>query len=159
MDQRWSLHSIEALQPIKKKQIKPTLGNPKKRSRPDELEVFEDSRDFFKQTSQIRVNKILSYKTAFQEAWMAFLNIDLSPRLFKLTLESIHDKIIPNFSTPHLLLSFLTASYNLSEDGLTKQTNRDEFFDQDISLLALRGIFTLMVDHNLYAPEPVSITI
>lgn len=95
------------------------------------------------------IMKLGSHKQVFQDCWLAFLNIpDLPPKIFNLCLSCIPELLIPNFAQPQVLLSFLTESYNLSEDAVLSQA-RDHCFDEEVSLLALHGIFLLMVDHNL----------
>ena len=78
------------------------------------------------------------YKRVFSDCWISFLRQHLSDDIYKAVLESLHQKLIPQLSEPVLLMDFLVDAYD--NGGVT-------------SLLALNGLFTLIIDHNLDYPD------
>lgn len=78
-----------------------------------------------------------SIKRAFQESWLSALSLPLSVNLYKQVLNVIHKRVIPFLQKPNLLMDFLTDAYNSHHA---------------VSLLALNGLFTLMISHNLDYP-------
>ncbi|XP_033110942.1 nucleolar complex protein 4 homolog B-like [Anneissia japonica] len=87
---------------------------------------------------EIRATQLKEQRKAFSNAWLSFLLLSLPLHVYKKVLFMMHDKIIPNMSSPVMLTDFLTASYNIGGA---------------ISLLALNAIFILMTQHNLEYPE------
>jgi len=85
------------------------------------------------------------FKSLLEKNWCAILNGELSLQLYKTILTVLHKRIIPHFHTPTKLMDFLTDSYNLSNDDM----------DQNgiIPILALNGLFELMVKNNLEYPN------
>ncbi|KAL4223523.1 Nucleolar complex protein 4 [Mactra antiquata] len=84
------------------------------------------------------VYKFENHQQAFSNAWLEYLKNKLSGTLYRKVLTIMHDKIIPNFSSPLLLSDFLIEAYNVGGA---------------ISLLALNGLFILIQKHNLHYPE------
>ncbi|CAK8685331.1 unnamed protein product [Clavelina lepadiformis] len=74
----------------------------------------------------------------FTAAWLQVLKFPLPKRLHKEVLINLHKNLIPNFSQPRLLADFLTKSYQ---------------HGGGVALLALQGLFVLMLEHNLEYPE------
>jgi U3 small nucleolar RNA-associated protein 19 len=74
------------------------------------------------------------HRREFSQAWLALLRLPLSTSMYKTVLERLTYHVIPHMSDPKRLHDFLTDSYNV---GGT------------ISILALRGLFTLIHEHNL----------
>uniref|UniRef100_A0A8C6XZ36 Nucleolar complex associated 4 homolog n=1 Tax=Naja naja TaxID=35670 RepID=A0A8C6XZ36_NAJNA len=60
------------------------------------------------------------------------------PRLYKKVLVILHDSILPHLNEPTLLMDFLTVAYDVGGA---------------ISLLALNGLFVLILQHNLEYPD------
>lgn len=79
-----------------------------------------------------------SHKKRAQEAWLAILRNNLSEAQRKSLLRVMVHHIEPWFSSPELLMDFLTDSYNVG--GAT-------------SLLALSGLFYLIQEKNLDYPQ------
>lgn len=102
---------------------------------------------------------VQKHRKQFSDAWLAFLrlpvssiartlysrdtNVDwldfhsfsqLSSRLYKRVLTSLHSDVMPHLLDPRLLLDFLTYSYDAG--GV-------------VSLLALNGLFILMHEYHL----------
>ncbi|KAK9456518.1 CBF/Mak21 family-domain-containing protein [Dipodascopsis uninucleata] len=84
------------------------------------------------------LKRITSHRAAFQDAWLAVLRLPLKTNQYKLVLQVMHKKIIPNMSKPQMLMDFLTDSYDSGGS---------------ISLLALNGLFSLMQEYNLDYPN------
>ncbi|KAJ1921246.1 Maturation and nuclear export of 40S ribosomal subunits interacting protein [Mycoemilia scoparia] len=78
------------------------------------------------------------YRKSFSDAWLVLMGLPLSNEMYKQILLVLHKRILPYMPDPTLLMDFLTDSYNAGGP---------------ISLLALNGLFTLIVDHNLNYPE------
>ena len=77
-------------------------------------------------------------KKAYNDAWMAYLRLDLPDDVYRKTLSRLHDLVIPNLTVPLLLSDFLTHS--LDRGGLD-------------GMLALNGIFILVTQHGLEYPK------
>nr|ADD38742.1 Nucleolar complex protein 4 homolog [Lepeophtheirus salmonis] len=78
-------------------------------------------------------------KKNFSSLWEEFLRkTKLTPELYKRVLIIISDKVMPYLSRPLLLTDFLVNSYNVGGS---------------ISLLALKGVFTLIQKYNLEYPD------
>ncbi|GAB6030180.1 hypothetical protein CHUAL_005856 [Chamberlinius hualienensis] len=80
----------------------------------------------------------LEGKKIFRAMWMTFLKTKLSNNLYKRVLYALDEKVIPFLDKPLLLTDFLIDSYN--KGGVC-------------SILALNGIFILMVNYNLEFPD------
>lgn len=80
-----------------------------------------------------------------EKNWCIMLNANLSIQLYKTVLSILHKRIIPHFHTPTKLMDFLTDSYNL------QNSNQDQ--SGIIPILALNGLFELMVKNNLEYPN------
>lgn len=78
------------------------------------------------------------FKGLLERNWCTFLNGTISPQLYKTILTALHKRIIPHFHTPTKLMDFLTDSYN--QGGI-------------VAILALNGLFELMVKNNLEYPN------
>jgi U3 small nucleolar RNA-associated protein 19 len=74
------------------------------------------------------------HRRGFSDCWLAFLKLPLTEEMYKKVLLILHKRILPHLAEPKLLMDFLTDSYNVGGA---------------VSLLALNGLFTLIVDHNL----------
>lgn len=77
------------------------------------------------------------HKKQAQEAWLALMRLGMSKDQKKKALEIMTISIVPWFTTPELLMDFLTDCYN--NGGAT-------------SLLALSGVFYLIQERNLDYP-------
>lgn len=78
------------------------------------------------------------FKGMLERNWCTFLNGTISAQLYKTVLTVLHKRIIPHFHTPTKLMDFLTDSYN--QGGI-------------VAILALNGLFELMVKNNLEYPN------
>ncbi|KAF3928130.1 hypothetical protein AA313_de0204324 [Arthrobotrys entomopaga] len=81
--------------------------------------------------------QIATHQRYFQETWLAFLSRPL-PSKQRDILTILPKRIIPHFPNPRLLMDYLTDTYNTG--GVT-------------ALLALQGLFNLMMSHNLDYPN------
>ncbi|KAK6540999.1 hypothetical protein TWF694_008380 [Orbilia ellipsospora] len=81
--------------------------------------------------------QITTHQRYFQETWLAFLSRPL-PSKQRDILTILPKRIIPHFPNPRLLMDYLTDTYNTG--GVT-------------ALLALQGLFNLMMSHNLDYPN------
>ncbi|KAK6338246.1 hypothetical protein TWF730_002318 [Orbilia blumenaviensis] len=81
--------------------------------------------------------QIAAHQRYFQETWLAFLSRPL-PSKQRDVLTILPKRIIPHFPNPRLLMDYLTDTYNTG--GV-------------IALLALQGLFNLMMSHNLDYPN------
>lgn len=79
-----------------------------------------------------------SAKKIYSSMWLRFLKIKLPGALYRRVLLCLDEKILPCMEYPLLLTDFLMDSYNIG--GV-------------ISILALNGLFFLMVKHNLEFPD------
>ncbi|KAG5519379.1 hypothetical protein PMAC_002005 [Pneumocystis sp. 'macacae'] len=77
-------------------------------------------------------------KHVFSNCWFTALQLPLKSCQYKLILNIFHSNVLPFFLKPHLLMDFLTDSYNIGGS---------------VSLLALNGLFYLMQEHNLDYPN------
>ncbi|XP_015684027.1 nucleolar complex protein 4 homolog [Protobothrops mucrosquamatus] len=85
-----------------------------------------------------KVSKLKEHRQAFERMWLGFLKYQLPRNLYKKVLLILHDSILPHLNEPTLLMDFLTVAYNVGGA---------------ISLLALNGLFVLILQHNLEYPE------
>ncbi|KAI8091015.1 uncharacterized protein B0P05DRAFT_577541 [Gilbertella persicaria] len=74
------------------------------------------------------------HKRGFSDCWLSLMKLPLTEEMYKRILLILHKRILPHMHEPKLLMDFLTDSYNVGGA---------------VSLLALNGLFTLIVDHNL----------
>ncbi|KAI9481613.1 MAG: hypothetical protein EXX96DRAFT_595322 [Benjaminiella poitrasii] len=74
------------------------------------------------------------HKRGFSDCWLNFFKLPLTEEMYKQILLILHKRILPHLYEPKLLMDFLTDSYNVGGA---------------VSLLALNGLFTLIIDHNL----------
>ncbi|GJJ69199.1 U3 small nucleolar RNA-associated protein 19 [Entomortierella parvispora] len=81
---------------------------------------------------------LLNHKRVFSDCWIAILRLPFTPIIYKKTLLIVHKRIIPHLPQPTVLMDFLTDSYNAGGA---------------ISLLALKGLFILITEHNLDYPD------
>ncbi|KAG0335981.1 hypothetical protein BG000_007051 [Podila horticola] len=81
---------------------------------------------------------LLNHKRVFSDCWIAVLRLPFTTVIYKKTLLIIHKRIIPHLPNPTVLMDFLTDSYN--GGGA-------------VSLLALKGLFILITEHNLDYPD------
>ncbi|KAJ3331090.1 Nucleolar complex protein 4, partial [Kappamyces sp. JEL0680] len=79
-----------------------------------------------------------SFRRVFSDCWLAFLGLDMTSSTYIAVLEVLHEKVIPFLSEPVALMDFLVDAYG--SGGV-------------VSILALHGIFTLIIDHNLDYPQ------
>lgn len=77
---------------------------------------------------------LLNHKRVFSDCWIAVLRLPFSTVIYKKTLLIVHKRIIPHLPNPTVLMDFLTDSYNAGGA---------------VSLLALKGLFILITEHNL----------
>ncbi|SMN17798.1 similar to Saccharomyces cerevisiae YPR144C NOC4 Nucleolar protein, forms a complex with Nop14p that mediates maturation and nuclear export of 40S ribosomal subunits [Maudiozyma saulgeensis] len=104
----------------------------------DELEVFVSN-------PPQAIENESKFKSSLEKNWCIILNGELSLQLYKTILTVLHKRIIPHFHTPTKLMDFLTDSYNLSNDDMNQ--------NGIIPILALNGLFELMVKNNLEYPN------
>jgi U3 small nucleolar RNA-associated protein 19 len=102
-------------------------------------EEDESVEDLTKDTSATHVKRhplltLLNHKRVFSDCWIAILRLPFTPVIYKKTLLIVHKRIIPHLPQPTVLMDFLTDSYNAGGA---------------ISLLALKGLFILITEHNL----------
>ncbi|XP_053135039.1 nucleolar complex protein 4 homolog isoform X2 [Hemicordylus capensis] len=84
-----------------------------------------------------KVSKLKEHKRAFERMWLGFLKHKLPGSLYKKVLVILHDSILPHMNEPTLMIDFLTVAYDVGGA---------------ISLLALNGLFILILHHNLEYP-------
>lgn len=77
------------------------------------------------------------YKKAFSDCWISLLALPMDHHTYSAVLEILHSQVIPNLSDPTALMDFLVDAYN--SGGM-------------LSILALNGLFTLIIGHNLDYP-------
>ncbi|KAF8976115.1 hypothetical protein BGZ46_008566 [Entomortierella lignicola] len=80
---------------------------------------------------------LFNHKRVFSDCWIAILRLPFTPIIYKKTLLIVHKRIIPHLPQPTVLMDFLTDSYNAGGA---------------VSLLALKGLFVLITEHNLLLP-------
>lgn len=101
---------------------------------PDEIQAFAvnigDEKHILRQQS--------TYRRSYSDVWLGFLKLKLPVDVFKSVLSNLPDNVMPNLVDPKLLVDFLRDSYEIG--GV-------------ISVLALRGVFVLIQDHNLDYPD------
>ncbi|XP_044296874.1 nucleolar complex protein 4 homolog [Varanus komodoensis] len=85
-----------------------------------------------------KVSKLKEHQRAFERMWLGFLKYKLPVSLYKKVLAILHDSILPHMHEPTLLMDFLTVAYDVGGA---------------ISLLALNGLFVLILHHNLEYPN------
>ncbi|XP_064612394.1 nucleolar complex protein 4 homolog [Liolophura sinensis] len=88
--------------------------------------------------AQIKLNSLKEHRKLFTGIWLEFLRNSLSTSLYKKVLVGLHEKVMPNLTSPLLLSDFLTQSYNIGGA---------------ISLLALNSLFILVHQYNLDYPD------
>ncbi|KAG5438410.1 hypothetical protein PCANB_002899 [Pneumocystis canis] len=77
-------------------------------------------------------------KRVFSDCWITALRLPLKNHQYKQILDILHSNVLPFLQEPHLLMDFLTDSYNAGGP---------------VSLLALNGLFYLMQEYNLDYPN------
>ncbi|XP_060641650.2 nucleolar complex protein 4 homolog [Anolis sagrei] len=85
-----------------------------------------------------KVSKLKEHRAAFERMWLGFLKHKLPGSLYRKVLVILHESILPHMNEPVLLIDFLTVAYNVGGA---------------ISLLALNGLFVLILHHNLEYPD------
>ncbi|XP_042297854.1 nucleolar complex protein 4 homolog [Sceloporus undulatus] len=85
-----------------------------------------------------KVSKLKEHRLAFERMWLGFLKHKLPGNIYKKVLVILHESILPHMNEPILLIDFLTVAYNIGGA---------------ISLLALNGLFVLILHHNLEYPD------
>ncbi|KAL8180252.1 UNVERIFIED_CONTAM: Nucleolar complex protein 4 [Gekko kuhli] len=85
-----------------------------------------------------KVSKLKEHRRAFERMWLGFLKHKLPSSLYKKVLVILHDSILPHMNEPTLMIDFLTVAYDIGGA---------------ISLLALNGLFVLILHHNLEYPD------
>ncbi|KAF9999640.1 hypothetical protein BGZ80_011293 [Entomortierella chlamydospora] len=99
--------------------------------------------DLTKDTSATHVKRhplltLFNHKRVFSDCWIAILRLPFTTVIYKKTLLIVHKRIIPHLPQPTVLMDFLTDSYNAGGA---------------VSLLALKGLFVLITEHNLDYPD------
>ncbi|KAG0339737.1 hypothetical protein BG004_006694 [Podila humilis] len=122
---------------------KPYTGDDFGFSDEEEDESVEDlTKDTSSSTSKfIKKHPMLSlvnHKRVFSDCWIAILRLPFTTVIYKKTLLIVHKRIIPHLPNPTVLMDFLTDSYNAGGA---------------VSLLALKGLFILITEHNLDYPD------
>lgn len=85
------------------------------------------------------------YKSNLEKNWLLLLNGELSLEQYKTVLLILHKRIIVHFHSPTKLMDFLTDSYNLQSS--------DANAGGVVPILALNGLFELMLRYNLEYPN------
>lgn len=98
----------------------------------------EDLSEFLFENPPKEVKFLKTHKKVFQDAWLQGLRFVKSEAQYKAVLQKMHQRIIPNFMQPQLLLDFLTDCYDVGGS---------------IALLALHGLFILIQYHHLDYPH------
>ncbi|KAF9111800.1 hypothetical protein BGX27_004404 [Mortierella sp. AM989] len=106
-------------------------------------EEDEAVEDLTKDTSVAPVKRhplltLFNHKRVFSDCWIAILRLPFTTVIYKKTLLIVHKRIIPHLPQPTVLMDFLTDSYNAGGA---------------VSLLALKGLFVLITEHNLDYPD------
>ncbi|KAF9928816.1 hypothetical protein FBU30_002087 [Linnemannia zychae] len=106
----------------------------------DEDDTVED---LTKDTSAAPIKRhplltLFNHKRVFSDCWVALLRLPFTDVIYKKTLLIVHKRVIPHLPQPTVLMDFLTDSYNAGGA---------------ISLLALKGLFILITEHNLDYPD------
>ncbi len=86
----------------------------------------------------LRIELRREHRKAFGDCWLAFLRLPLPLHVFKASLGRLTDHILPHMEQPLLLCDLLSNAF--SRGGAT-------------ALLALSGLFQLIVRHNLDYPH------
>ncbi|KAF9430235.1 hypothetical protein BGZ76_000913 [Entomortierella beljakovae] len=103
----------------------------------------ETVEDLTKDSSSAPIKKhplltLFNHKRVFSDCWIAILRLPFTTTIYKKTLLIVHKRIIPHLPQPTVLMDFLTDSYNAGGA---------------VSLLALKGLFVLITEHNLDYPD------
>lgn len=85
------------------------------------------------------------YKSNLEKNWLLLLNGELSLEQYKTVLLILHKRIIVHFHSPTKLMDFLTDSYNLQSSDVNA--------GGVVPILALNGLFELMLRYNLEYPN------
>ena len=101
----------------------------------NKIDVKEDEATLYFSQDDKKMRK--NFARVYEEAWLSYLRLKLTPVLRKKILVDIDTKVMPYLSDPKELIDFLTDSYDAG--GVT-------------SLLALNGLFVLINQHNLDYP-------
>lgn len=105
------------------------------------------------------VISIGKFKRAFQECWTSFLGINFLPdHVLCTVLRTLHIDLLPNFAEPILLMDFLSDTYDKAEATMKTEEGKEgeqtkvaeRAKQEEKSLLALNGLFYLIINHNLY---------
>lgn len=90
-------------------------------------------------TNDIRkIHSLKTHRKAFSEAWVAALKLPMNIEQLKRILLMLHKRVIPHMVQPNVLMDFLTDAYDAGGA---------------MSLLALNGVFSLLIEHNLEYPD------
>ncbi|KAI5779314.1 CBF/Mak21 family-domain-containing protein [Geopyxis carbonaria] len=84
------------------------------------------------------IMQLSQHRKVVQDGWLSILKLPLTDEQCKQVLLAMTQRIVPSFTKPHLLMDFLTDSYN---------------FGGSMSLLALNGLFQLISSKNLDYPN------
>ncbi|KAG0230878.1 CBF/Mak21 family-domain-containing protein [Mortierella sp. GBAus27b] len=106
-----------------------------------EDETVEDLTKDTTSKAPIKAHPLLvlhNHQRVFSDCWIAILKLPFTTVIYKKTLLIVHKRIIPHLPQPTVLMDFLTDSYNAGGA---------------ISLLALKGLFVLITEHNLDYPD------
>ncbi|KAF4734434.1 Nucleolar complex protein 4 [Perkinsus olseni] len=94
-------------------------------------------------TGKAACKGVVSLRKAFQEAWLAFLRLDLSSDLMRLVLRHLPSNVLPFLPSPQYLGDFYLKAFDGS-DTAEGTTN---------SVLALSGLFYLLTQANIGDPS------
>ncbi|KAI9220496.1 CBF/Mak21 family-domain-containing protein [Blastocladiella britannica] len=84
------------------------------------------------------LRQAVAHKRAFSEFVLAYVRLPLTPVLYKRVLMVVQAQIMPHMTDARLLMGFLNESYQRGGS---------------VGVLALHGLFTLIVRHNLDYPD------
>ncbi|KAI8890159.1 CBF-domain-containing protein [Backusella circina FSU 941] len=139
IDEFWTVNPTKYEAKVeKKKNIDDLLGDEGLLSDEDDMEVEEDANTKKKASKKHPLLQLSVHKRGFSNCWLSLLKLPLTEEMYKKILLILHKRILPHLSEPKLLMDFLTDSYNIGGS---------------VSLLALNGLFTLIVEHNLDYPD------
>jgi U3 small nucleolar RNA-associated protein 19 len=134
IDEFWTVNPTKYEAKKESKKMDDLLGDEGLLSDDDVAEEEEENKSKKKASKTHPLLQLLVHKRGFSSCWLALLKLPMSEEMYKKILLILHKRILPHMSQPKLLMDFLTDSYNIGGS---------------VSLLALNGLFTLIVEHNL----------
>ncbi|RKO90745.1 CBF/Mak21 family-domain-containing protein, partial [Blyttiomyces helicus] len=135
------------------------LANPKSEAELGQLHcVFEKPEKAGGKETVYAPLQVTAHRRAFESCWLALLRHQMTPEIYKRVLLVLHKRIIPFMNKPAMLIDFLIDSYELGRclqaglAGILSRLNGMLTIGGVISMLALNGLLTLILEHNLDYP-------